>query len=152
MAENSKIEWTDHTINFWWGCEKVSPACANCYAERQDAHFHPGIPWQSRYQGEKAGASHWGPDARRLLRVDAARGEALRYERQAVAQGRRFRVFTNSMSDFFEDRRDLDLPRLEALDTIRLTGEGIQNPTWTLMTLGHFCILTTPKKMEAAHG
>ncbi len=34
----------------------------------------------------------------------------------------------------------------------RITGEGIQNPTWTLMTLGRFCILTMPKKIEAAHG
>jgi protein gp37 len=31
--ENTKIEWTDHTFNAWTGCEKVSPACANCYAE-----------------------------------------------------------------------------------------------------------------------
>ncbi len=20
MGENTKIEWTDHTLNFWWGC------------------------------------------------------------------------------------------------------------------------------------
>jgi hypothetical protein len=33
MAENSKIEWTDHTFNPWIGCTKVSPACDNCYAE-----------------------------------------------------------------------------------------------------------------------
>jgi protein gp37 len=33
MAENSLIEWTDHTFNPWVGCEKVSPACVNCYAE-----------------------------------------------------------------------------------------------------------------------
>ncbi len=121
MAQDTKIAWCDHTVNFWWGCTKVSPACANCYAERQDAHFHPGIPWKERFQGEKAGSSHWGPDAPRLLRVDAARREALRYERRAVAEGRRFRVFTNSMSDFFEDRRDLDGARLEALDVIRQT-------------------------------
>lgn len=121
MAENSKIEWTDHTINFWWGCTKVSPACANCYAERQDLHFHPSPRWQDRFQGEKATASHWGATAPRLLRVDAARIEALRYECRAVKEGRRFRVFTNSMSDFFEDRRDLDGARLKALDTIRQT-------------------------------
>ena len=30
----TKIEWTDRTINFVYGCTKVSPACANCYAER----------------------------------------------------------------------------------------------------------------------
>ena len=27
MAENRKIEWTDHTFNPWVGCTKVSPAC-----------------------------------------------------------------------------------------------------------------------------
>ncbi len=24
MSENSKIEWTDHTFNPWWGCTRVS--------------------------------------------------------------------------------------------------------------------------------
>lgn len=27
MAENSGIEWTDHTFNPWIGCTKVSAAC-----------------------------------------------------------------------------------------------------------------------------
>lgn len=126
MAENTKIEWTDHTINFWWGCEKVSPACANCYAEREDARWHIRThaqtgDWDGFSQGVHGRGKHWGPGAPRLLRVAAASGEALRYERRAVALGRRFKVFTNSMSDFFEDRRDLDAARLEALDTIRLT-------------------------------
>lgn len=35
MSENSKIQWTDHTWNPWRGCTKVSPGCANCYAETQ---------------------------------------------------------------------------------------------------------------------
>ena len=33
MAENTKIEWADHTFNPWTGCTKVSPACDHCYAE-----------------------------------------------------------------------------------------------------------------------
>ena len=33
MAENTKIEWCDHTFNPFIGCTKVSPACDNCYAE-----------------------------------------------------------------------------------------------------------------------
>lgn len=33
MAENTKIEWCDHTFNPWVGCTKVSPACDHCYAE-----------------------------------------------------------------------------------------------------------------------
>lgn len=106
MAENSKIEWTHHTVNFWWGCSKVSPACANCYAEGQVERFHSG---------------NWGPNGSRRIRVEAASREAMKYQRQAAKDGIRLRVFTNSMSDFFEDRRDLDIPRLEALDVIRKT-------------------------------
>jgi protein gp37 len=33
MSEQTNIAWTDSTHNFWWGCTKVSPGCANCYAE-----------------------------------------------------------------------------------------------------------------------
>ena len=106
MAENSKIEWTDHTVNFWWGCSKVSPACAHCYAEGQAARFYPGL---------------WGADGERRIRVEAARREAFRYERQAMKEGRRLRVFTNSMADFFEAKTTLILARIEALDVIRRT-------------------------------
>lgn len=115
MAENSAIEWTNHTVNFWWGCAKVSPACAHCYAEGQAARFYPGL---------------WGPDGERRLRIEAARREALRYERQAIRERRRLRVFTNSMADFFEDRRDLDRARHLALDVIRET----PNLDWLILT------------------
>jgi protein gp37 len=33
MAIKSDIAWTDSTWNPWIGCTKVSPGCANCYAE-----------------------------------------------------------------------------------------------------------------------
>ena len=33
MSENTKIEWATHSWNPWRGCTKVSPGCANCYAE-----------------------------------------------------------------------------------------------------------------------
>lgn len=37
MAENSAIEWTDHTFNPWEGCQKVGPGCDHCYRrERAD--------------------------------------------------------------------------------------------------------------------
>ena len=29
MAENTKIEWADATVNHWAGCTKVSPASAS---------------------------------------------------------------------------------------------------------------------------
>jgi protein gp37 len=39
MAENSYIQWTDATHNFWEGCKKVSSGCKNCYAERMFDRF-----------------------------------------------------------------------------------------------------------------
>ena len=61
MAETSGIEWTDATWNPWYGCHKVSPACAHCYAERDmtrygrdfdtvtrasDATFYAPLKWK----------------------------------------------------------------------------------------------------------
>ena len=34
MATNSHIEWTEATWNPVTGCDKISPGCAHCYAER----------------------------------------------------------------------------------------------------------------------
>lgn len=45
MAENSKIEWTDHTFNPWSGCTKVSPACDICYAEVNYSVKMRGVKW-----------------------------------------------------------------------------------------------------------
>lgn len=39
MGATSKIEWTDATWNPWYGCRKVSPACAHCYAEREMTRY-----------------------------------------------------------------------------------------------------------------
>lgn len=32
--KQTSIEWCDHTWSPWRGCTKVSPGCANCYAEK----------------------------------------------------------------------------------------------------------------------
>jgi protein gp37 len=34
MGQKSEIEWTESTWNPVTGCSKISPGCANCYAER----------------------------------------------------------------------------------------------------------------------
>lgn len=93
--KDSKISWTDDTINFWIGCEKVSEACTECYAEFLDAKFKYG------------GQPNWGKDAPRYLRVEKAVSELMTSERKAIKKGQRRKVFINSMSDFFEDREDL---------------------------------------------
>lgn len=38
----SKIEWTERTYNFLSGCNKVSPGCLYCYAERLFPRVYPG--------------------------------------------------------------------------------------------------------------
>ena len=32
MADKTKIQWSDYTLNFMVGCSKVSAGCDNCYA------------------------------------------------------------------------------------------------------------------------
>ncbi len=39
MSDTSAIEWTDATWNPVTGCSKVSPGCANCYAETLSLRF-----------------------------------------------------------------------------------------------------------------
>jgi len=50
MSDNSKIEWTDATWNPVTGCTKISPGCANCYAETFAERFR-GVPNHPYEQG-----------------------------------------------------------------------------------------------------
>lgn len=43
MAENTKIQWADHTWNPWIGCARVHAGCLNCYAEAQAGRH--GVTW-----------------------------------------------------------------------------------------------------------
>jgi len=36
---NSKINWTDHSLNFWIGCKKIREGCANCYMFREQKRY-----------------------------------------------------------------------------------------------------------------
>lgn len=115
MARNSKIEWTDHTFNPWWGCVKVSPACKHCYAEA----------WAKR-----VGAAVWGANAPRRFFGEAHWKEPERWNREAERRGVRERVFCASMADVFEDRRDLDVWRDKLATLIART----PSLDWLLLT------------------
>ncbi|RDI25179.1 protein gp37 [Pseudacidovorax intermedius] len=106
MAKDSRIEWTHHTFNPWWGCVKVSPACDHCYAEA----------WAKR-----VGSDVWGPETGRRFFGDAHWKEPLKWNRDAEAEGVRRRVFCASMADVFENRDDLIEPRKRLLDLIEAT-------------------------------
>lgn len=43
MGEKSTIEWTDATVNFWWGCTKVGPGCEHCYADAWARRWDAGV-------------------------------------------------------------------------------------------------------------
>ena len=91
--QNTNIEWTDHTLNFWWGCTKVSPACTHCYAESVAKVFG------KRLFGT---VPQWGAGKPRYQRLEAARKEALTLNKRALRTGTRPRVFVNSMSDWLD--------------------------------------------------
>jgi protein gp37 len=93
MGKNSRIEWTNHTFNPWWGCTKVSAACKHCYAEA----------WAKR-----VGQDVWGPSADRRFFGEKHWSEPIQWDSEARVTGQRRRVFCASMADVFEDRRELD--------------------------------------------
>jgi protein gp37 len=106
MAENSKIEWTDHTFNPWWGCQRVSAACDHCYAETMAKRF-----------GQKV----WGAKAPRRFFGDVHWTAPLRWHAEAAADGLRRRVFCASMADVFEKRADLNPWREKLWALIKVT-------------------------------
>lgn len=98
MAENSKIEWTDHTFNPWIGCQKVSPGCDHCYAEALS----------NRY-----GWAVWGPHGLRQRTSEANWKKPRQWAKAARGADRRPRVFCASLADVWDNqvpaewRRDL---------------------------------------------
>lgn len=96
MAENSTIEWTDHTFNPWIGCTKVSPGCDHCYAEALMDVRH--------------GRAKWGAGNPRARTAEANWRKPLAWNRNAAAfaeqHGRKQRVFCSSLADVFDNEVD----------------------------------------------
>lgn len=89
MGKDSGIEWTDATWNPWYGCHKVSPGCAHCYAERE----------MTRY----------GRDFNTVTRSKTKFTEPLSWDTPRVC-------FTCSWSDWFHEAADAWRP--EAWDVV----------------------------------
>jgi len=114
MGSFSKIEWTTHTFNPWWGCTKVSDGCKFCYAEALS----------NRY-----GYSFWGPKNPRRVMSENHWLEPAKWDAEAARLGVRYRVFCASMADVFED--DAPVGQLARLwSVIRET----PNLDWQLLT------------------
>lgn len=85
----TKIEWTNKTWNPIVGCSKVSPGCANCYAERMAVRLQAmDKPGYHEVVNERG---HWTGNVN--LRYDIL-DAPLRWRKPAM-------VFVNSMSDLF---------------------------------------------------
>lgn len=94
MAQNSKIEWTTHTANLWWGCTEVHAGCDNCYA---------------RVLSHRWGHDEWGNDKPRRAIMSVWK-DLDRYQREAWKADRFDRVFVGSMMDIFEKPMPLSNP------------------------------------------
>lgn len=106
MAQNSKIEWTDHTVNLWWGCTKVHAGCDNCYAETLANRF----------------GTEWGEGVKRK-RIKSAFKDLNKYQKQAEKEGKKVKVFVGSMMDIFEKSKSLSNPSLLDRNTEQIRDE-----------------------------
>jgi protein gp37 len=109
------ISWCDFTFNPWWGCEKVSAGCHNCYAEK----------WARRC----------GYDCFGLNKNIRAFGRAywkkpILWDVKAKALGITYRVFCGSMCDIFQERLGVDIERTDLWRAI----ESTPNLIWLLLT------------------
>lgn len=89
MAENTNIEWCDHTFNAWIGCTKVHTGCKNCYAEADFDIRRKQVVWGPNGTRRKTSGHYW--------------TEPYKWNKQAERDGIRRRVFCSSLADMFED-------------------------------------------------
>lgn len=87
MAQNSKIEWTNHTANLWQGCTKVHKGCDHCYAESLSKRY---------------GWDIWGNENPRR-EIKSVWSDLEKYQKLAAKQNVIHRVFVGSMMDIFEN-------------------------------------------------
>jgi protein gp37 len=113
MGEQSAISWTDATYNPWIGCTRVSPACDNCYAARDNERRH----W----------IDGWGSGVARR-RTKTAK-DVLRWNREAETTGRPLRVFCASLADVFDNEVE-QLWRDDLWQLLRIT----PHLRWILLT------------------
>lgn len=106
MADKTLIAWTDHTFNIAWGCTKISPGCAHCYADTLSRRF---------------GWDVWGPQAARRTFAEKHWKHPLHWNEAASKAGIRRRVFCSSMCDVFEDHPTIDAERAKLWEVIRQT-------------------------------
>ena len=85
--ETSNISWTDGTWNPWYGCDKVSSECKNCYIDRFLV---------------RRGLEPWGE----VYRAETTWTLPFKMQKRAETEHKRLKLFTCSLSDFFHAAAD----------------------------------------------
>ncbi|HEY3347146.1 MAG TPA: phage Gp37/Gp68 family protein [Nitrospirota bacterium] len=97
---NSKIEWTDETLQLTTGCTKASAGCANCYAERMHKRLR-GMG-HADYQHEFSEVRLHPENLAKIAKLPGVRQKQYVW-RDGEYVGPRKRIFINSMSDLFHE-------------------------------------------------
>ncbi len=112
MAE-TKIEWTDATWNPLTGCDKISPGCKNCYAEKMALRL------------QKMGQSNY------------ANGFALTLQPHMLEHPLRWKkprmIFVNSMSDLFH--KDVPFEFIDEVFAVMMASGILDNRHHTFQVL-----------------
>jgi protein gp37 len=98
MANKSSIEWTDSTWNPITGCNKISPGCKNCYAERMAKRL------------KLMGSERYFHEFKLTLHEDVIK-EPLNWKKPRT-------IFVNSMSDLFHENVPFDFIQ-QVFDTMK---------------------------------
>lgn len=117
MAENTNIEWCDHTFNPVRGCTKVSDGCKHCYAETLS-------------QRNPAVLGEWGPKGKRVVASENYWKQPIKWNKQAEQAGQIHTVFCASLADVGEDRPEWIEPRKRLIQLIHDTPHLL----WLLLT------------------
>lgn len=152
MAQDTAIEWCDHTFNGWIGCTQVSPGCDHCYAAFSTPARTQVVEWGAGKPRRRTSAAnwkqpiywdrkpfvecaecHWRGEARKILDIS---GEAIGWEKQwcpncrrPKLQEARRRVFCASLADWLDNEVPAEW-LADLLDLIRLTPDL----DWLLLT------------------
>lgn len=151
MSKSTAIGWTDHTANFWMGCQRVSPGCEHCYAE-------------TLVTG-RMGFKVWGPaSTTERKRAKGVWSDVPKWDAAARREGVRRRVFVSSLADIFEDHPQVAPWRADALALLeRCTNLDVQlltkrpqnilrmvPPSWRTAWPAHVWIGTTVEDQRRA--
>jgi protein gp37 len=107
MGDITTIGWTDKTHNEWIGCQKVTEEeCGDCYAWR----------WAKRHQMDV-----WGSLNGSSRHLTKTHDNPRTWNKEAKAQGKRYKVFCASLSDVFEPHPQVKEARLRLWTLIEET-------------------------------